>query len=130
MRRLAAPLLLASFYIESAFACSFVNAAASTAESVTTSSYYWLASGLLGGLVIFIELYQRRWSSIISAIIVILLIFHPKWTVAPIYGPDCTFQNVEASQFVLAAICLLLGYQSLRMIRSRRQLLRVARRAD
>ena len=116
----AALLFLAGIHIDSAFACSLVNAAASTAESMTTSSYYWIVSGLLGGLVVFIELYQRRWSSIISAIIAVLLIFHPRWTVAPAYGPDCTFQNVEASQFVLAAICFLLGCQIVRMIRARR----------
>jgi hypothetical protein len=120
IRQSAAPLLWVIFYVDSAFACSLVNAAASTAESITTSDYYWIASGLLGGLVIFIELYQRRWLSIISSITVVILFFHPRWTVAPIYGPDCTFQNVEASQFVLAAICLLLGYQIFRMVRFRR----------
>lgn len=116
----AAPLFWAVFHADAALACSLVNAAGSTAEAVTTTGYYWIASGVIGGLVIFIELYQRRWRSMISAFVAILLIFHPRWTVAPAYGPDCTFQNVEASQFVLAAILLLLGYQVFRMTRLRR----------
>jgi hypothetical protein len=49
-----------------------------------------------------------------------LLAFHPRWTMAPVYGPDCSFQNVEASQFVLATICLVLGYQIFGILRSHR----------
>jgi hypothetical protein len=104
----------------SAYACSLVNVAASTAEAVTVSGYYWIVSGLVGGIVILLEIYQRRSPSIILVATVALLIFHPRWTVAPGYGPDCTFQNVEASQFVLAGICLLLGYQVFRIVRSRK----------
>jgi hypothetical protein len=81
------------------------------------SGYYWIASSMLGGVVICIELYQRRWSFIL-ALCVGLLVFHPRWTVSPIYGPDCSFQNVEASQLVLTVICLLLGYQVFRTVRS------------
>src|SRR4051794_1605935 len=103
--RLATILLFfGSFSSDSTLACSLGNGAASTVEAVTTAGYYWIASSVLGGLVILIELSLRRWLSIISAIIVVLLIFHPTWTVAPAYGPDCSFQNVEASQFVLAVI--------------------------
>jgi hypothetical protein len=112
-------LLLGSFYAESAFACSLVNAVASTANSVTVSGYYLLVSGVLGGLIICIELLQRR-RPLILAVTMGLLAFHPRWTMAPVYGPDCSFQNVEASQFVLATICLVLGYQIFGILRSHR----------
>jgi hypothetical protein len=104
---------------DSALACSFVNEAAARANSVVESGYYWIGSGVLGVVVACVELHQRRWS-IILALSIGLLVFHPKWTVAPIHGPDCVFLNVEASQFVLAVICLLLGYQVFRIVRARR----------
>jgi uncharacterized membrane protein HdeD (DUF308 family) len=120
LRLVALLLLCSSFHVDPTFACSLIDEAASAANSVAVSGHYWIISGLLGGLVIFIELNRRRRWSIISAITLALLIFHPRWTVAPFHFPDCTFQNVEASQFVLAIVCLLLGSQVFRMIRSRR----------
>jgi hypothetical protein len=122
MRTIALLLLWGSLRPSSARACSLVNVAASTADSVTASGHYWIISGLLGAIVIWIELYQRRWRPIIVVTTLALLVFHPRWTVAPGYGPDCSFQNVEASQCVLAGICLLLGYQIFRTIRSRSKL--------
>jgi hypothetical protein len=62
---------------------------------VEHSAYYWIASVALGGMVICIEYFRRRYS-LISGIIIVFLIFHPTWTVSPSYGPDCVFVNVEA----------------------------------
>jgi hypothetical protein len=112
-------LLFGSSCGNSAFACSLVNVAVSTANSVTISGYYWIASGVLGCAIVCIELYRVR-RSLILAITVALLVFHPRWMLAPLYGPDCTFQNVQASQFVLIAI-LLLGYEIFRVARSHRR---------
>src|SRR5882757_1253581 len=92
-------LLLGSFYAESAFACSLVNAVASTANSVTVSGYYLLVSGVLGGLIICIELLQRR-RPLILAVTTGLLAFHPTWTIAPAYGP-----RLQLPEYGSLAIC-------------------------
>jgi len=96
------------------------DAVAATRNAVTISGYYWIGTGLLGIAVISIEIWQRRWSLILVACLA-LLIFHPRWTVLPVYGPDCSFTNVEASQYVLVVICLLLGYQIFRFVRSNKK---------
>jgi hypothetical protein len=57
-------LLVSGLFADWALACSFVNAVTATANSVAESGYYWIVSGLLGGVVICIELYQKRWSFI------------------------------------------------------------------
>jgi hypothetical protein len=49
MLQYAAVPFLAGVRIDPVFACSLVDAASSTAASVTTSSYYWIASSLVGG---------------------------------------------------------------------------------
>jgi hypothetical protein len=97
----------------------FLNVAASAANSVQLSSYYWMTSGVLGGVIICIEVHQRRWSFIL-ALTAVLLAVHPTWTVAALPGPDCVFPNVLASQFVLAVICAMLAYQVVRIARSRK----------
>lgn len=101
------------------FACSLVNVATSTAEAIALSYYYWLASGVLGLAIVFIE-FRRRRRSLVLALTAALLVFHPAWTVSPLYGTDCNFINVQASQAVLAVIALLLVYQLARVMRLRR----------
>lgn len=116
---LSVMLLLGCVNAKSAFACSLGDITISTAEAVTESGYYLFVSGVLGGLILCIELLQRKRPLILAGTIG-LLAFHPRWTMAPLYGPDCSFQNVEASQFVLATICLVLGYQIFGILRSHR----------
>lgn len=113
--RLAGWSAVAAFFTVSsisnvASACSLVDARTAISDSVIKSSYYWIASVVLGTIIAGIVIYYRRW--LWSPIVVtILLIFHPTWTVTPSFGPDCSFQNVEASQWVLTLIGLLLAYQ-------------------
>jgi hypothetical protein len=97
-----------------AIACSFVNPGAAIAEAVSISRQYWIASALLGGALIALEIYCRQRPRI-SVVTSLLLIFHPAWTVSPSYTPDCRFINVEASQAVLAVIGALLAYRVLRV---------------
>jgi hypothetical protein len=101
-----------------ALACSWVDDAASRAESIALARYYWAGSGLLGAMGIAAAWY--RGSSLITLVIVAAaLIFHPAWTVAPVFGPDCTFANVEASQAVLTLIGVLLSYHLFRMFKAK-----------
>ncbi len=98
-----------------AFACSLVNEAASMSNAVAVSGTYWIVSILLGGVIISLEVYYKRWS-VILALTVALLIFHPRWTVPALYMPDCTFINVQASQAVLAVLVAMLGYRIIKIL--------------
>ncbi len=57
---LTALLVVDSLCANSAFACSLVDAKVSMTNAVRLSSYYWLASGALGGAIVCIDLYQKR----------------------------------------------------------------------
>jgi hypothetical protein len=105
-------LLLQSAFVSAmpALACSLINVEVSVATSIKTSATYLIASVLVGALLIALELYRRR-SSIVLVLATAMLVFHPYWTVAPSYMPDCTFLNVEASQAVLAALVVMLCYR-------------------
>ena len=103
-----------------ASACSLVSVEAARWESIVVAGYYWIASIVLGAAIVGIVVYCRRW--LWSPVVVTaLLVFHPTWTVAPHYYTDCSFQNVEASKFVLILIALLLAYQIFSIKRSSRK---------
>jgi hypothetical protein len=96
-------------FVNTASACSMVNEELARWDSVVVSGYYWIASMVLGSIIVGIVVYRRRWlwSPLVATA---LLVFHPTWTVAPLHGPDCSFQNVEASQYILILIGLILAY--------------------
>jgi hypothetical protein len=111
-------LLVANLRVDSAFACSLVSEAASAANSVKLSGYYWLMSGAIGAMMICIAILQRR-LSFLMVLALVLVLFHPGWTVPPIHGPDCEFLNVQASQLVFIMVCLLFVFQIFKIVRSR-----------
>jgi hypothetical protein len=92
-----------------AFACSVVNVDAFLARGVSEAGFYWVASMVLGCVIIIFESYNRR-GPIIVFLTVLLLIFHPRWFMYPNYLPDCSFVMVQASQVVLAILVALLLY--------------------
>jgi hypothetical protein len=114
----AALLLLANLCADPTFACSLVSEAASAANSVKLSGYYWLMSGAIAAMMISIAIFQRR-LSLVVVLALVLVLFHPGWTAPPIHGPDCEFLNVQASQLVFITVCLLLGFQLFKIIHSR-----------
>jgi len=96
----------------SAYACTFVDEQAAATHAEVVAGKYWIASILLGGVLIGLELYQRQgWFFLVLT--VALLIFHPYRTLPPVHGPDCVFANVESSQFVLAIISFMFAYRLL-----------------
>ena len=105
--------VVAAFFLlpaRAASACSMANEELARWDSVVVSGYYWIASMVLGSIIVGVVVYHRRWlwSPLVVAF---LLVFHPTWTLAPAHGPDCSFQNVEASRALLVLIGLLLAYQ-------------------
>jgi hypothetical protein len=113
-------MLLCAIGPYSAFACSPVSVAASTAEAVRIGYYYWIASALLAIAVIYIEVACRR-LSLILVVAAALAILHPAWMMSPGFFPNCKFQNVEASKAVLFVLCAMLIYQSIRLWRLSRR---------
>lgn len=100
-----------------AYGCTFIDTGAAMAAAVEKSKEYFYVTTAIATATIGICLYRKRWLVVIAAIA--LLTFHPWWTVSPSYGPDCEFLNVQVSKLVLAAMCILLGYTVLKMVRAR-----------
>jgi hypothetical protein len=90
------------------------------AEATAVSANYWITSILFGGALIGLEFRQRRFW-LFPAITLAFLVFHPRWTLRPLHGPDCVFFNVQTSQFVLATIVLMLGYRMVGHMLAQRQ---------
>jgi hypothetical protein len=95
------------------------------ANAAAVSVNYWIASILFGGALIGLEFRQRRFW-LFPTITLALLVFHPAWTLPALHGPDCTFDNVQTSQFVLATIVLMLGYRMVGHTLTQRQRFAVA----
>lgn len=117
--RFVALLVLGSLLLESPVdACSFINVEVAHANALAESERYWLASAIVGALVIGVEAHNKRWPLLLG-VAVSLPVFHPRWLLPSSHGPDCQFINVQGSQAVLVIMCILLAYQVFRMIRSR-----------
>jgi predicted cobalt transporter CbtA len=96
-------------------ACSVRDLDGLIADAIATSGKYWIASILVGIIVICLEAYQKRWSAIL-ALTIGLLIFHPHLTVRPFPMPSCEFMSIQASQAVLAVLVLMLGYRVIKIL--------------
>lgn len=122
-RPLVVALLTVALLVHSStelFACSLIDLKRAEAHALSTSGMYWIISGILGGAVVCLDVFQKR-LSIEAVLAAALIIFHPRWTVRPsLFWTDCTFENVLDSQIVLAVICLLLGVRTFRFLRARK----------
>ena len=88
----------------------FVNAESAIADAVLASRYYWLAAAAMLVAILAACYWRRRWS--FSALIgFLLVIFHPSWTIPPLYLASCAFINLQASQVVLVAMSVLAAYE-------------------
>jgi predicted cobalt transporter CbtA len=84
------------------------------ADAVATSDKYWIASLLIGAVLMGLEAYQKRWS-IILVLTIALLVFHPHLTVHPFPTPSCEFASVQDSQVVTAVLAMMLAYRVVKM---------------
>lgn len=92
-------------------ACTLVDVQASMDEAISTSGDYFIASIALCLIIASIDAYERR-LSIPLILSIMIVIFHPWWTVAPFYSTDCSFINVEASQAAGIVIAGLLIFRA------------------
>lgn len=111
-----------------ALACSIDNLRLAEINAVIESGYYWMASFLIGGVVICIEVYRGRLSPEL-ALTVGLLIFHPTWTLLTRDFFCGDFANAMAAKAELELICALAGLTLVRFIGSNRNYARVWRTA-
>jgi hypothetical protein len=122
MKRLAAKFLAALIFLYGVLlwttpgtACSVQSLDRLIANAEDTSSKYWIASLLVGALLVCIEAYQKRWS-VVLFLTIALLAFHPHLTVRAFPMPSCEFASVQGSQAVLAVLTIMLGYRLIRIL--------------
>ena len=101
-------------------ACSVYNVESFIEGIVVVSRWYWLASIIIVGLALFVH-FRRTNSIILPAILVALIIFHPSWTVSPMFGPDCVGQSIVASKLVIFVLVCILVYEFVRYLMCRKQ---------
>jgi len=103
------------FWTPVAVACSVWSLDDLIGDAFAHSRKYWIASIHVGGVVVCLGEYRKRWS--ISTILTLaLLIFHPHLTVWPFPMPSCQFISVQASQAALVLLLLMLGYLVIRIL--------------
>jgi hypothetical protein len=112
--------IVAPLWTTSAVACSVRDLDQLILNAVVTSRAYWVASLLVSVAIIGLEVYKKRWS-LILALVVIILAFHPHLTIRPFPMPSCDFVSVQASQIALAVLLAIFGYQIFSLALSRRR---------
>jgi predicted cobalt transporter CbtA len=99
-------------------ACSVSSLDDLIADAVATSRKYWIASILIGAVLMGLEAYQKR-CSIVLAVSIALLALHPHLTASPFPGPDCVSWSVRASQYMLAVFVVMLVYRVVEFLLAR-----------
>ena len=84
------------------------------ADAEATSRKYWIASILIGAIVMCLAYQKRR--SVILVLAIAGLVFHPHFTVRAFPMPSCDFISVQASEGVLALLVLMLGYLAIKTL--------------
>ena len=97
--------------------CTFINAEAAILASIAEAEFYWIGTALLVTAILVLDFLEKRWS-VDFALGVAIVAFHPAWTISPWFYPDCTFENVDTSQW---AAVLLTSALILRVFRYHRR---------
>ena len=101
-------------------ACSLENPAEYVENAAALAQLFWFASIVLGGLILCLDVWERRVS--LALPVAGWLLF--SWgllvyrTPTPNYLPDCTVPLVEYSQYVLGITSVLLGWRGLVALRT------------
>lgn len=89
-------------------------------RGIYISRWYWALTAALGVMVMYLARRRSRALPTIAAVS-LAIIFHPSWTVTPMWGPDCGHLNVQASELVMAVVVLMLAYHAFRLYHAKRQ---------
>lgn len=100
-------------------ACSFINVPEAKAHAIKLTEYYLAGSIFLAVGLIGTDLVRKRLSAF-SIVAILLVAVHPRFTVEPLYGPSCTFINVELSQVAFALIAVMTAWRVSVILRARR----------
>lgn len=99
-------------------ACTLANPVEYMLAAVVLAERFWFASLFLCGLMLFLDMYDKRLSLVlpITGLVVLalaLLVYqHTAWHGSGIgYAPDCTVPLVEVSQYALGLVSALFAYR-------------------
>ena len=89
-------------------ACSVADYDLFTQGIIKTANYYWLVSA---GIAFFVLLLNYKFVKMKSLYIlpVLVILFHPAWTIEPRWGIDCSSDRVLLSKAAVAFLSLLLA---------------------
>jgi hypothetical protein len=106
-------------------ACSLVSPAQYLEAAVASAARHWVASVFLAGLILCLDVHQRKVSLALPIAALLLLAWGfvvyraPHWQGEGDYAPDCTVPLLQYLQYVLGLTSVLLAYRVFRAIRSK-----------
>lgn len=107
--------ILLLVFSSSALSCTPLDHAELIEFIIHQSRWYWFASALLGGLIIYMS--RKRHKGILMPLIVLAgIVFHPSWTSTPMYAFSCTGLSVQFSRLLASIFVIFLIYEIIRAI--------------
>jgi len=103
-----------------ALACEFVNGGNAVADAYLKTTYYLMGSALISIVLLVLEVRSRR-NPLVITFAIASIALHPRWTVPAVYGLDCSFLNVEASQALFGFGFALLAIRVISFLRGMRK---------
>ena len=99
-----------------AASCSFVDPEAAIVAAIAEARFYWMAAALLVAAIFVLDVLEKRIAvdAVLGALVVVL---HPAWTIPPFFHADCTFENVNVSQWASILLASALALRVLRFYR-------------
>jgi hypothetical protein len=101
------------FWSSLASACSIANYDLFLQSKIETANYYWLISAGISFVVLLVN-YKTIKAKALYVLPALIVIFHPAWTIDPMWGPDCVSHRVLFSKLAvgfLSALVLWLFYK-------------------
>ena len=102
--------VLAFVFSNPASSCSPVDHAKLIDYIVQQSRYYWFATALIGAFIVYLSR-KRHKGKFIPLLIIFGVVFHPSWTVTPMYSFSCTGQSVSFSRLLAGIFVLFLIFE-------------------
>jgi hypothetical protein len=106
------------------FACSVTSVEEWAQYGIYLSRWYWVGTVLLGLLLVYLRR-RRPGGWLTFGTVLMAAVFHPSWTVTPMWGPDCEHINVLASKGVAGVLAVMLIYQATKWFKHRPPSMRI-----